>query len=68
MEVNSCNTCCSVEKLLFDWHCGSSCPSYCCDPGSIPGVACEMVMWSPSQAGGFPPGTPVSFHTNTTRT
>jgi len=22
---------------------------------------CEMVMWSPSQTGGFPPGTPVSL-------
>jgi len=22
----------------------------------------EMVMWSPSQTGGFPPGTPVSSH------
>ena len=30
--------------------------------------ACEMVMWSPSQTGGFPPGTPVSSHTKTTRT
>ena len=25
-------------------------------------------MWSPSQAGGFPPGTPVSSHTKTIRT
>jgi len=25
----------------------------------------EMVMWSPSQTGGFPPGTPVSSHTKT---
>jgi len=24
-----------------------------------PASACEMVMWSPSQTGGFPPGTPV---------
>jgi len=25
-------------------------------PGSIPGIwACEMVMWSPSRASGFPP-------------
>jgi len=22
-----------------------------------------MVIWSPSQTGGFPPSTPVSFHT-----
>jgi len=27
-----------------------------------------MVMWSPSQTGGFPPGIPVSSHTKTTRT
>jgi len=27
-----------------------------------------MVMWSPSQTGGFPPGTPVSSHTKTIRT
>ena len=30
--------------------------------------ACEMVMWSPSQTGRFPPGTPVSSHTNTIQT
>ena len=30
--------------------------------------ACEMVMWSPSQTGGFPPGTPVPSHTKTTGT
>ena len=29
--------------------------------------ACEMVMWSPSQSGGFPPGTPVSSHTKIIR-
>ena len=29
---------------------------------------CEMVMWSPSQTGGFPPGTPVSSHTKTIQT
>ena len=29
---------------------------------------CEMVMWSPSQTGGFPLGTPVSSHTKTIRT
>ena len=28
----------------------------------------EMVMWSPSQTGGFPPGTPVSSHMKTIRT
>ena len=33
-----------------------------------PASACEMVMWSPSQTGGFPPGTPVSSHTKTIRT
>ena len=33
-----------------------------------PASACEMVMWSPSQRGGFPPGTPVSSHTKTIRT
>ena len=33
-----------------------------------PASACEMVMWSPSQTGGFPPGTPVSSHTMTIRT
>ena len=33
-----------------------------------PASACEMVMWSPSQTGGFPPGTPVSSYTKTTRT
>jgi len=27
-----------------------------------------MVMWSPSQTGGFPPGTKVSSHTKTIRT
>jgi len=27
-----------------------------------------MVIWSPSQAGGFPRGTPVSSHTKTTGT
>ena len=30
--------------------------------------ACEMIMRSPSQTGGFPPGTPVSSHTKTIRT
>ena len=30
--------------------------------------ACEMVMWSPSQTGGFHPGTPVSSHKKTTET
>ena len=30
--------------------------------------ACEMVMQSPSQTDGFPPGTPVSYHTKTIRT
>jgi len=29
--------------------------------------ACEMVMWSPSQTDGFPPGTPVSSHMKTIR-
>jgi len=29
--------------------------------------ACEMVMWSPSQTGGFPSGIPVSSHTKTIR-
>jgi len=24
----------------------------------------ESVTWSPGWTGGFPPGTPVSFHTN----
>jgi len=33
-----------------------------------PASACEMVMWSPSQTGGFPPGTLVSSHTKTIRT
>ena len=33
-----------------------------------PSSSREMVIWSPSQAGGFPPGTPVSSHTKTTRT
>jgi len=28
-----------------------------------PDSACEMVLWSPSQTGGFP-GSPVSSHTN----
>jgi len=27
-----------------------------------------MVMWLPSQTGGFPPGTPVSSHTKATGT
>ena len=31
-------------------------------------LACEIVMWSPSQTGGFPPDTPVSSHTKTIRT
>jgi len=31
-------------------------------------LACEMVIWSPSQTGGFPPGTPVSTYTKTIRT
>ena len=31
-------------------------------------LACEIVMWSPSQTGWFPPGTPVSSHTKTIRT
>ena len=30
--------------------------------------ACEMVMWSPSQTGGFPLGTRVSSHMKTIRT
>jgi len=30
--------------------------------------ACEMVMWSPGQTGGLPPGTLVSSHTKTIRT
>ena len=30
--------------------------------------ACEMVMWSPSQTGGFPPDIPVSSHTKTIQT
>ena len=29
--------------------------------------ACEIVRWSPSQTGGFPPGTPGSSHTTTIR-
>ena len=29
-----------------------------------PASACEMAMWSPSQTGGFPPGTPVYSHRN----
>ena len=33
-----------------------------------PALACEMIMWSQSQTGGFPPGTPVSSHTKTTGT
>ena len=33
-----------------------------------PASACGMVMWSPSQTGGFPLGTPVSSHTTTIRT
>ena len=33
-----------------------------------PTSACEMVMWSPSQTGGFSPGTPVSSHMKTIRT
>ena len=33
-----------------------------------PASACEMVMWSPSQTGGFPPGTQVSSHMKTIRT
>ena len=33
-----------------------------------PTSACEMVIWSPSQTGGFPPGTLVSSHTKTIRT
>ena len=32
-----------------------------------PASACEMVMWSPSQTGGLPPGTPVSPYTKTIR-
>ena len=33
-----------------------------------PASACEMVMWSLSQTGGFSPSTPVSSHTKTIRT
>ena len=33
-----------------------------------PPSACDMVMWSPSQTGGFPSGTPVSSNTKTIRT
>ena len=53
---------------LSDWRSGKALASNHCDKGSIPGVECEMVMWSPSQTGGFPPGTPVSSHTKTTGT
>ena len=43
--------------------------SHRCDPGTIPDIStCEMVMWSQSQTGGFPPGTQVSSHTKTIRT
>ena len=31
-------------------------------------LACEIAMWSPSQTGWFPPGTPVSSHTKIIRT
>ena len=31
-----------------------------------PESACEMVVWSPSQTGGFPPGTQLSSQMKTT--
>ena len=33
-----------------------------------PASAREMVLWSPSQTGEFPTGTPVTSHTKTIRT
>ena len=39
-----------------------------CDGVQYPASACEMVMWLPSQTGGFPPGTQVFSHTKTTGT
>jgi len=33
-----------------------------------PALACEMVMWSPSQTGGFAPRSPVTSHSKTIRT
>ena len=32
------------------------------DPGSIPGVGNELVLWLPGQTDGFFPGSPVSSH------
>ena len=56
--------------------------TYGCLPGTVlthspltaatrvwyPVCACEMVLWSSSQTGGFPPGTPVSSNTKTIQT
>ena len=56
------------SQRLSDWGSGKALASHCCNPGLIPGVACEMVIWSPSWAGRFPPGTLVSSHMRTTQT
>ena len=53
---------------LSDWHSGNALASYRCHPGSIPALACQMIMWTQSQTGEFPPGTPFSSHTMTIRT
>ena len=49
------------KSRMFDWHNGTVLVSHCCDQNSIPGVACEMIRWSLSRAGGFPPGTCVNY-------
>ena len=43
-------------------------PLIAATPVRYPASACEIVRWSPSQTGGFPPGTPGSSHTKTIRT
>ena len=57
-----------IAIRLSGWRSDNTLASHRCDPVSIPASACEMVMWSQSQTGGFPPGTPVSSHTHTTET
>ena len=47
---------------MSDWHSVNVLASNRCEPGSIPNVGMWDGHWSPSQAGGFTPGTPVTSH------
>ena len=61
-------SCFQLYQGLSGWRSGITLGSPAATRVQYSASAGEMVMWSPSQTGGFPLGTPVSSHTKTTQT